>query len=95
MSVVVLRHFHVVLDVDVLDLNLSYIKPGRQRGYSGHCINMPQQVNELVNTLPRYPKNIPLILITMKGKDVFKDVVVRKAKVEKALLWLIKHNPLY
>ena len=23
MSVVVLRHFHVVLDVDVLDLNLS------------------------------------------------------------------------
>ena len=21
-----------------------YIKPGGQRGYSGHCINMPQQV---------------------------------------------------
>ena len=32
----------------------------------------------------------------MKGKDnMFKDVVVRKANVEKALLWLIKHNPLY
>ena len=53
-----------------------YIKPGGQRGYSGHCINMPQEVNELANTLPRYPRNIPLILICMHGKDMIKDVVV-------------------
>jgi hypothetical protein len=33
-----------------------YIKPGGQRGYSGHCINLPQNVTELgAKYLPRYP----------------------------------------
>jgi hypothetical protein len=34
-----------------------YIKPGGQRGYSGHSINLPQDVKELAKSLPRYPKN--------------------------------------
>ena len=29
-----------------------YLKAGGQRGYSGHCINMPQKVGELAKTLP-------------------------------------------
>ena len=29
-----------------------YIKPGGQRGYSGHCINMPQDVKELASVMP-------------------------------------------
>ena len=29
-----------------------YIKPGGQRGYSGHCINLPQNVEELASSLP-------------------------------------------
>jgi hypothetical protein len=33
-----------------------YIKPGGQRGYSGQCINLPQNVKELATSLPRYPK---------------------------------------
>ena len=73
-----------------------YIKPGSQRGYYGHCINMPQKITELAHTSPRYPKDIPLILVTMKGKNnTFKNVLVRKAKVEQALFWLLKHNPHY
>ena len=35
-----------------------YIKPGGQRGYSGHCINLPQNVTELATTLPRFPKDL-------------------------------------
>ena len=27
-----------------------YIKPGGQRGYSGHCINLPQNVNEVATS---------------------------------------------
>lgn len=46
-----------------------YVKPGGQRGYSGHCINLPQQISELAEALPRYTKDIPLILVTMNGKD--------------------------
>ena len=58
-----------------------YIKPGGQRGYSGHCINLPQNVSELVHSLPRYPKNLSVIVVKMKGKDnSFKDVTVRRTK---------------
>jgi hypothetical protein len=73
-----------------------YIKPGGQRGYSGHCINLPQNVKELATSLPRYPKELSVIIVKVKGKnDTFKDVTVRKQKVHEALLWLIQNNPYY
>ena len=73
-----------------------YIKPGGQRAYSGHCINLPQDVKELADFLPRYPKDIPIIVVKMKGRnDTFKDVTVRKQQVENALNWLIRNNPQY
>ena len=53
-------------------------------------------MSELALSLPHCPKNIPIIIVTMKGKDnSLKDVVVRKKKVEQALHWLIKYNPQY
>ena len=73
-----------------------YVKPGGQRGYSGHCINLTQRVSELAQSLPRCPSTVPVIVVTMKGKGhVMKDVTVRKQKVEQALQWLINHNPHY
>ena len=73
-----------------------YIKPGGQSGYSGHCINLPQHVQELATSLPRYPKELSLTLIKMKGKDnTFKDVSVRRHMVQNALTWLINNNPHY
>ena len=73
-----------------------YIKPGGQRGYSGHCINLPQNVTELATSLPRYPKDLVVIIIKVKGRDnTFKDVTVRKQKVHDALVWLINNNPQY
>ena len=73
-----------------------YIKFGGQRGFSGHCINLPQNVTELATSLPRYPKDLAVIVVKVKGKDnTFKDVTVRKEKVHKALLWLIRNNPHY
>ena len=63
-----------------------YVKPGGQRGFSGHCINLPQQVSELAQSLPRYPKHVSFLLVTMNGKDnAFKDVIVRRSKVQQAL----------
>ena len=79
-----------------LPLIRVYIKPGGQRGYSGHCINLPQNVNEVASTLPRYPKELGVIIVKVKGKDnTFKDVNVRKQKLLDALLWLKENNPLY
>ena len=55
-----------------------YIKPGGQGGYSGHCINLPQDIKELASSLPRYPKDIALIVVKVKGRNnTFKDVKVR------------------
>lgn len=73
-----------------------YIKPGGQRGYSGHCINLPQHVEELATSLPRYPKDLSVIVVKMKGKDNnFKDVSVRRHNVADALHWLMNNNPHY
>ena len=73
-----------------------YIKPGGQRGYSGHCINLPQNVGELAHSLPRYPKDLSVIVVKMQGKDnSFKDVTVRRQNVADALHWLINNNPYY
>ena len=91
-----LTQIEEMLIARALPIMKVYIKPGGQRGYSGHCINLPQKVTDLAKLLPRCPKDIPVVVVTMKGKDnTFKDVFVRKNKVEQALEWLIKHNPHY
>ena len=73
-----------------------YIKPGGQRGYSGHCINLPQDLNELASVLPRCPKDLSIIVVRVKGRDnTFKDVNVRRQKVHNALLWLLQNNSHY
>ena len=73
-----------------------YIKPGGQRGFSGHCINIPKNIRELAHSLPRYPKDLPVIVVRKKGKgNDFKDLVVRRQVVSDAIHWLSRHNPLY
>ena len=58
-----------------------YVKPGGQRDYSGHCINLPQHVEELGYSLPRYAKDLSVIVVRRKGKEnSFKDSSVRKKK---------------
>ena len=91
-----LTQIEEMLIARALPIMKVYIKPGGQRGYAGHSINLPQKVTDLAELLPRYPKDIPLIVVTMTGKnDMTKDVTVRKEKVEQALNWLIKNNPVY
>jgi hypothetical protein len=62
-----------------------YIKPGGQRDYSGHCINLPQNFKELATSLPKYPQDLAVIIVMVKHRDnTFKDVIVRKQKVHNA-----------
>ena len=73
-----------------------YVRPGGQRGYSGHCINLPQRVEQLASKLPRYPKDLAVIVVQMKGKNnSTRDMKVRRNVVHDALMWLLTHNPLY
>ena len=76
-------------------INVFLLKGG-QRAYGGHCINLPQNVSEEVNSLPRYAEDMKVIIVKMKGKnDTCKDVLVRREKVEKAVRCLIHNNPVY
>lgn len=85
-----------MLTARVLPIMRVYIKPGGQRGYSSHCINLPENVAELAHSLPRYPKDLFVIVVKMKDKDNnFKDVTVRRQNVSDALQWLINNNPHY
>ncbi len=91
-----LTQIEEMLIARALPIMRVYIKPGGQRGYSGHCINLPQSVTELATSLPRYPKDLAVIIVKVKGRDnTFKDVTVRKQKVHNALVWLINNNPHY
>lgn len=85
-----------MLIAHVMPIMRVYIKPGGQRGYSGHCINLPQNVNDIATSLPRYPKDLSVIIVKVKGRDnTFKDVNVRRQKVYDVLMWLINNNPHY
>ena len=59
-----------------------YIKPGAQRGFSGHWINLCQNMKELASSLPRYSKDL-----CVKGRNLtFKDDSVRRQKVHNVLI---------
>ena len=46
--------------------------------------------------MQRYPKDLSVIVVKMKGKDNnFKDVSVRRQKIADALLWLINNHQHY
>ena len=79
-----------------LPMMCVYVRPGGQRGYSGHCINLPRRVEHFASKLPRYPKDLAVIVVQMKGKNnSTKDLKVRRTVIHDALMWLQTHNPLY
>ena len=91
-----LTQIEEMLIARALPIMRVYIKPGGQRGYSGHCINLPQNVDELAFSLPRYPKDLSVIIVKVKGRDnTFKDVSVRRQKVLDAFSWHTENNPHY
>lgn len=46
-----------------------YRKHGGQRGYRGHVLNLPQDVQGFVDKLPRSIADIPVLLVRRRGVD--------------------------
>ena len=46
----------------VIPMILLYCLPHGQYGYNGHVINLPQDVASFVNTLPRHPNDLDIIV---------------------------------
>lgn len=50
----------------------------------------------LADTLPRYPKELPITVITVEGtNNTIKDLIVGRQRVFMAQQWLAEHNPVY
>ena len=70
---------------------------GGQLGYGGHIVNVAQDVTTFAATLPRLAADVPIIIIRREGQEPgqHKDLHVRRAHVQQALLFLKDNNPYY
>ena len=44
-----------------------YRLPYGQYGYSGHILNLPQDVTSFVNSLPRSPTTLDVVIVRREG----------------------------
>ena len=80
----------------VLPIMSLYRLPHGQYAYSGHVINLPQDVASFVNSLPRLPTELDIIVVRKQGAaDSHHDFRVRRSVVLAALQWLLANNQYY
>ena len=73
-----------------------YRKHGGQRGYKGHVLNLSQDIQSLLDTLPQNVSDLPILILRREGaNESYSDFTVRKQKVLTALQWLKENNPFY
>ena len=73
-----------------------YRLPHGQYGYSGHILNVPQDVTLFLNQLPRCPASLDIVIVRKQGvAETHKDFRVRRSIVLRALQWLIMNNKYY
>ena len=73
-----------------------YRKHGGQRGYKGHVINFPQDIQGFLNKLPCSVSDFPVLVVRRHGaENTHKDFNVRRDHVLAALQWLKLNNPCY
>jgi len=89
-----LTQFEEMLITRAFPVMHVYTKPrGGQRAYKGHVITLPQNVQQLADVVPQCPKDLPVIIFTVNGKDnCSKDFVVMRNKISDALNWLTGVN---
>ena len=77
----------------VLPIMSLYCLPHGQYAYSGHVINLPQDVASFTNTLPRLPSQLDVIVVRKEGAaESHHDFRVRRSVVFCALQSLLANN---
>ena len=80
----------------VLPIMSLYHQPHGQYGYSGHVINLPQDVASFANNLRRVPSDLDVIAVRKEGAaQSHHDFDVRRSQVLTALQWLQLNNIYY
>ena len=80
----------------VIPIMSIYHLPHGQYSYSGHVINLPQDVTSFASSLPRVPSELDIVVVRKEGANQsHRDFRVRRAVVHQALQWLVTHNVYY
>ena len=73
-----------------------YRKHGGQRGYKGHVLNLPQDIQSFLNRLPARVADLPVMIVRRHGADdTHRDFTVCRHRVLEALSWLKTNNPFF
>ncbi len=80
----------------VLPIMTLYHLPHGQYGYSGHVVNLPQDVGSFASSLPRHPADLDVVVVRKDGgPQGHRDFRVRRSVVLAALQWLVGNNTYY
>ena len=80
----------------VMPIVSIYRLPHGQYGYSGHVINLPQDVASFATSLPRLPSELDVVVVRKEGVNQSNcDFRVRRSVLHRALEWLVTHNFYY
>jgi hypothetical protein len=91
-----LTHVEEMLISRVCPIMRVYRKHGGQRGYKGHVLNLPQNIQSFLNRLPSRVADLPVLIARRHGaEDTHRDFTVRRHKVLEAVLWLKTNNPFF
>ena len=58
-----LTQFEQMLISPVMPMTSVYRLPHGQYGYSGHVVNLPQNVSSFVSKLPQLPSDLDILLV--------------------------------
>ena len=79
----------------VLPIMILYHLPQGQCGYSGHVVNLPQDIASSAKSLPRLPQDLDVIIVRKEGSSQSHcDFHVRSVVLD-ALQWLVANNIYY
>ena len=68
-----------------------YQLPLGQYGYSGHVINLPQDVVSFASTLPRLSSELSVLIVRKDSEQSHPDFHVCAFVVQEALTWLLQN----
>ena len=79
----------------VIPIMSIYRLPLGQYGYTGHVINLPQDVVSFANSLPRVPSELDVLVVRKDSEQSHRDFRVRRSVVQEALTWQLENNRYY
>ena len=79
----------------VMPIMSIYRLPLGQYGYTGHVINLPQDVVSFANSFPRVPSELDVLVVQKDSEQSHRDFRVRRSVAQEALTWLLENNRYY